>query len=312
MRSLFNLRIKTKGAFMVPFIVLLLSSQISAYAQTEKDDIYVDYNELIANVLTNLKAAQAKTTFISSAGLREQALTLPAESKARITSQLPKTATKELTGAQIVKARKNGVLMICKYLKTADGKPERIQLYATATALTSDGFCVSNWHVFMNFIQPGAKLPTNDSVTFVVNLKGDIYPIERVLAYNENADAAIFKINTGSDHLTTIPLGNDLAVGETVHTITNPEHYLYYYSKGVVARNTADHKTGPTGDRMEITADYAKGSSGGPILDDKGNMAGMVSTTHSIYAQDMPQVNLQMVIKTTIPVRSIRRLIQLP
>lgn len=294
---------------MVPLFILLLSSKFTVSAQTEKEDIYIDYNELLNNILTNLKAAQAKTTIIGSAHLRKQTLTLPAGSKARISS-LAKPGKKELTGPQIIKARKDGVLMVCKYFKAGDGKPERIQLYATATALTEDGFCVSNWHVFMNFIQPEAELPTTDSVTFVVNLKGDIYPIEQVLAYNENADAAIFKINTGDNRLSPIPLGTELAVGETVHTLTNPGDYLYYYSKGVVARNTADHKIGPMGDRMEITADYAKGSSGGPILDDRGNMAGMVSTTHSIYAQERPQANLQMVIKTTIPVRSIRSLIQ--
>lgn len=294
---------------MVPLFILLLSSPFTVSAQTEKEDSYVDYNELLNNVLGNLKIAQAKTLFMGSAALRKQTLPLPSDSKARISS-LAKPGKKEMKGPQIIKARKDGVLMVCKYFKAAEGKPERIQLYATATAITEDGFCVSNWHVFMNFIQPGAELPTTDSVTFVVTVKGDIYPIERVLAYNENADAAIFKINTGTNRLSPIPLGTELAVGETVHTLTNPDNYLYYYSKGVVARNTTDHKTGPMADRMEITADYAKGSSGGPILDDRGNMVGMVSTTHSIYAQERPQGNLQMVIKTTIPVRSIRSLIQ--
>lgn len=294
---------------MVSLFILLMVSQFSVYAQAEKEDIYVDYNELLGNILTNLKAAQAKTPLLGSAQLRKQTLTLPSDAKARI-SPLTKPGRKELTGAQIIQARKDGVLMVCKYFKAAEGKPERIQLHATATAITEDGFCASNWHVFMNFIQRDAELPTTDSITFVVSLKGDIYPIERVLAYNENADAAIFKINTGNNRLSPVPLGAALAVGETVHALTNPGDYLYYYSKGVVARNTADHKTGPMGDRMEITADYAKGSSGGPILDDRGNMVGMVSTTHSIYAQERPQANLQMVIKTTIPVRSIRSLIQ--
>ena len=294
---------------MTPLFILLLSSPFTLYAQNEKEDIYVDYDELLGNVIKNLKAAQLKTTFMSSAELRKQTLTLPFDAKADIPS-LDKPGTREMTGPQIVKTRKDGVLMVCKYFKASEGQREKIQLHATATAITADGMCVSNWHVFMNFIQADATLPVNDSITFLVNLKGEVFPIEKVLAYNEMADAAVFKINTGKVRLSTIPLGTELGVGETVHTLTNPNEYLYYYSKGVVARNTAQHKIGPMGDRMEITADYAKGSSGGPILDDRGNMAGMVSTTHSIYAQERPQGNLQMVIKTTIPVRSIRRLIQ--
>lgn len=291
-------------------LAVLFSLQFAVSAQTVKEDTYVDYNELLDRVLINLKKTQSEKAFVGSAELRNQTLALAPDSKAAIKS-LPKPGKKELKGSQLFKARKDGVLMICKYFKAEEGKPERIQLYATATAITADGVCVSNWHVFMNFISFKANLPPADSLTFVVNLKGDIYPIEKILAYNQNADAAVFKINTGNDELKPIPLGSDLEVGESVHTITNPENYLYYYSKGVVARNTADHKIGPMGDRMEITADYAKGSSGGPILDDRGNMVGMVSTTHSIYAQNQPQGNLQMVIKTTIPVRSIRSLIQL-
>lgn len=303
------LQIKIKGAIVVPLLILFLSFHFTTYAQQEKEDIYVDYDELLGNVLKNLKTAQLTTTFMSSAELRKKTLSLPFDAKATIPS-LPKPDTKEMTGPEIVKSRKDGVLMVCKYFKGAEGQREKIQLHATATAITADGMCVSNWHVFMNFIQADAMLPLNDSITFLVNLKGEVFPIEKVLAYSEMADAAVFKINTGKSRLTTIPLGTELAVGETVHTLTNPNEYLYYYSKGVVARNTAQHKIGPMGDRMEITADYAKGSSGGPILDDRGNMVGMVSTTHSIYAQERPQGNLQMVIKTTIPVRSIRRLIQ--
>ncbi|RKR81794.1 trypsin-like peptidase [Mucilaginibacter gracilis] len=310
MVNLFYLLIKKKKPVVVAFFIILCSPHFTLHAQSLQNDTYVDYDELMSNVLKNLKAAQAKTPFTGSASLRKQALLLPSDSKAPIRS-LVKPGQKEMTAAQIIKDRRDGVLMIYKYYKATEKEPEKAQLYATASALTADGICVSNWHVFMGVVQPEETLAANDSVTFVVTLKGDVYPIQQILAFNKNADAAIFKINTGNAYLSPIPLGTELAVGETVHTLTNPEQYIYYYSKGVVARKTANHKIGAMGDRMEITADYAKGSSGGPILDDRGNMAGMVSTTHSIYAQDRPQVNLQMVIKTTIPAQSIRRLIQL-
>lgn len=296
---------------MVPLFILLLAAQFSASAQTEKNDIYVDYKEMLDHILPNLKSASSKVPFTGSAELRKQTLTLSAGARAAVSS-LVKAGNKEWSGAKILKERENGVLMICKYFKGIPGKAENIQLYATATALTTDGICVSNWHVFMNFIQPEGSIYATDSITFAVNLKGDIFPIEKVLAYSKDADAAIFKIGMGKKELSPIPLGPELEVGETVYTLGNPEPYLYYFSKGMVARNTADHKIGPMANRMEITADYAKGSSGGPILDDKGNMAGMVSSTFSIYAQDRPQANLQMVVKTTVPVGSIRRLLQLP
>jgi serine protease Do len=57
---------------------------------------------------------------------------------------------------------------------------------------------------------------------------------------------------------------------------------------------------------MSITADFAQGSSGGPVLDRRGNVIGVVAATLSLYNSDN---NLQMVSKEAIPVSRIRALI---
>lgn len=64
-----------------------------------------------------------------------------------------------------------------------------------------------------------------------------------------------------------------------MRAITHPSGNLYYYSEGVVARHTVNERRGEMSKRMEITADYAVGSSGGPIFDEAGNLVGLVSTT---------------------------------
>ena len=76
----------------------------------------------------------------------------------------------------------------------------------------------------MNFIESQRQLNELDSITFVVDKNGEAYSIEKILAYNKDADAAIFKITPSKKHLIIIPVGVDLRVGETVHTITNPEN----------------------------------------------------------------------------------------
>ena len=54
--------------------------------------------------------------------------------------------------------------------------------------------------------------------------------------------------------------------------------------------------------RCEITADYGGGASGGPILDEYGNLVGLVSSTVSIYSDQQNMRNFQMAYKQTVPI----------
>lgn len=64
---------------------------------------------------------------------------------------------------------------------------------------------------------------------------------------------------------------------------------------------------------MTITADFAAGSSGAPILSSEGNVVGVVCSTYSIYydeAESGDPTNLQMVIKYCVPLPVIHEFIQ--
>jgi hypothetical protein len=63
----------------------------------------------------------------------------------------------------------------------------------------------------------------------------------------------------------------------------------------------------------KITADFAKGSSGCPVLDEQGSVVGVVNNTESIYYDDdgkKKQLDLQMVVKNVTPSWVVRRLVQ--
>ncbi len=103
-------------------------------------------------------------------------------------------------------------------------------------------------------------------------------------------------------------LSNEPAkIGEDISLISHPMKRFYQYSKGCVTRyyNHLDSKTL----RMGTDVNFAQGSSGAPLFNKDGQVIGMVASTIPLIAG---QYNIQqMVIYETIPVSSIRRMIDL-
>lgn len=232
----------------------------------------------------------------------------------KISLDLPAKADGFMPADEMYAQRSTGVLMVGRYYDCGNCPHMHTAITATAAVLTEDGICVTNEHVVEGLLASRSSGDT-DSVAFVGTIDGKVYPILEILSYSKTGDIAIFRVDTRGDKLTPIPLGNSLRPGSSVRAITHPGGNLYYYSEGVVARNTINSALGNMSKRMEITADYAVGSSGGPIFDESGNLVGLVSTTSSLEAGGRGRGNNdrrqhQMTIKQTIPVELIKDLLQ--
>jgi S1-C subfamily serine protease len=105
-----------------------------------------------------------------------------------------------------------------------------------------------------------------------------------------------------------IPLQAHAPVGSPIRLISHPDRHYYMYTQGHVARYSRRQRRSGTESRMAVTADFAKGSSGGPVLNAQGNVVGMVCSTHSIYYEP-DQKHLQMVLKLCIPAAEILKLV---
>lgn len=176
---------------------------------------------------------------------------------------------------------------------------------ATAWALTTDGLMVTNQHVFRN--PRGAAMG-------VVDRDGRAHPVVEILAADEAADVAVFRVE--SESLTPLPLGPPAAVGSRVRVISHPQRRFFTQTFGDVSRYHARPARGNRGEStwMSITADYAKGSSGGPVLDADNRVVGMVASTRSIYYDSnngQPEGPLQMVVKNSVPIAAIMRVLGL-
>jgi S1-C subfamily serine protease len=171
---------------------------------------------------------------------------------------------------------------------------------ATAWALSSDGLMVTNHHVFKK---------AKDGAMGVCGIDGKTHQIVELLAADEANDIAIFRVD--SNELIPLPIGATATVGSKVEVISNPDGRFFTHTFGHVSRYHKRPRSpdDPGHTQMSITADYAKGSSGGPVLNENGEVVGMVSSTSSIYYKkgkgEKSQQLLQMVVKNCVPVSAI-------
>lgn len=186
---------------------------------------------------------------------------------------------------------------------------------ATCFALTSDGVFAANFHAFQDRQAETAGM-------IVATADGRVFPVTEVLAANSADDVCIFRADLGGERVTPLPLAaKPEEPGGLVYALSHPSGQHYVFTSGIVSRyavmpSRADSagKGRPSSARMYITADYAKGSSGGPIMNRRGEVVGMVSSTSSIYytEENGKQENLQMVMKYCVPLMSIRALVGEP
>lgn len=177
---------------------------------------------------------------------------------------------------------------------------------ATAWILTEDGVMVTNYHVFAGKTVAGFGIITRD---------GKVAPVVEILAANKQTDVAIFRVK-GSG-FKPFALGPDAKVSSDLHIIAHPDSRFFTYTSGKVSRYYHKRtRNGPGTTLMAVTAEFARGSSGGPVIDSAGNVVGMVTSTQSIYYPPKKKTDkkgpFQMVIHNCVPVSSIRALIKKP
>ncbi len=222
-------------------------------------------------------------------------------SRPKARTQLPRANGIKLSSAKFYESCRPSVLMIGRLYKCGKCTKWHVNS-ASGFAITESGIVATNHHVIEN----------NEGATFgAMDYKGNTYLVSEVLAASKADDVAIIQLKDAK--LKPLPLAAKAPVGTSVNVISHPDGRFFTMTKGDVSRYFVSRtKTGKGAQRMAITADYAKGSSGAPVLDDTGAVVGMVSATNSIYYNQVKghKENLQMVIKSCIPVDAIWKLLR--
>lgn len=297
--------------------VLLFSS---ATAQTAAPDgMYVDYMQYFGVV--------AKTFSVPGGPvpkplkeLEDSAATLKDEAAPLNGVPVLKRGTSVMSDEDIYAGRKESVFIVGKLSKRKkDAQGASFDLTGAAFAISADGICVTNYHVLSDIIHGNGVAGGMDSAYFIMTSDEKVFFIDQILAYSQNNDLVIFRVFLNGQTLRPLPLGRPASVGGTTFCISHPGGYFYYYSKGIVARNVtvAGQETavgynpgGRSPIRMEVSAEYGVGSSGAPLFDKYGNLAGVVSSTATLgadiqKADGSKMYHQQVVIRDAIPVTAL-------
>jgi serine protease Do len=208
-----------------------------------------------------------------------------------------KPADKPLSPEELAVKLRESVFLIGSVIGDAQNGYEQGRM-ATAW-VAADGVLITNGHVFDQI--------DDDEFYGAMNHKGEVFALTDLLAIDSLRDVAAVKID--AEKLTPLPIATKLAkVGSWVGVLGHPGDRYFTFTQGHVSRySTFKEDDGKRTRWMSITADYAYGSSGSPVVDRFGNVMAMAALTESIDYPDDGGGNVKAVRKSMVR-RTTKRL----
>lgn len=128
-------------------------------------------------------------------------------------------------------------------------------------------------------MKPGTGHPV------VVRGESEVLNIEAVILADETGDTAIMRVS--AKDLKPLALSRDVQVGDTAYCFSDPRDVIGHFSSGLVNRLHSPAIPGkpasPLQQRIDVSADWAPGSSGSAILDEYGNVIGHVARIRPLF-----------------------------
>lgn len=146
-------------------------------------------------------------------------------------------------------------------LQDSNGQP----LSLGSGFLVSKGTIATNLHVVEGATTGYAKLVGKEAK----------YPIEGLVAVDEKRDLVMLKVSDSLTNTLSIADSDKVEVGERVFAVGNPQGLEGTFSQGIVS---CIRQMG-TDTLLQITAPVSPGSSGGPVLNSRGDVIGVSMAT---------------------------------
>lgn len=244
----------------------------AAGAKEAAVELAIDDQAMKVQLLSEAKKRLEAKTLTSGAALRSQL----SRKTTHVTFAKPESS--RLTDReQYLHGRSSVVIMGSPFLC---GKCKNLHLSTAAGfAVAEDGVFLTNYHVVGNV--------TNALGIVAITADGKLGGVTEVLAANQVEDWALVRIPELK--LKPLPLRGSVPVGSEVFLVSHPNEHFFSFGKGHVARYGKGRSLAEqqgTGQAkkvlgvtwwLEITAEFGRGASGGPVMDTCGNVVGLIS-----------------------------------
>jgi len=157
---------------------------------------------------------------------------------------------------------------------------------ATGFVVTSNGVVSTSFHVIGD---EGESPSDKPDYLVAADHEGHVYPVREVLAADGDSDTCLLRIDATG--LTPLSLRTSARTGERVYCLGHPEGNHFLFSEGIEARLMRSREVmsafDPEGAStvkaraslyLNVTAEFSPGSSGGPIVDEAGNVLAQVQS----------------------------------
>jgi S1-C subfamily serine protease len=279
---------------------LLLMSVAVVLSVTVASAASFDLGRVICDDAIEKELIRAGTEFLRSGRGTAASNIVNQPDRTAVVLKLPRPSRKKLTAEQVAAQARAGTLVVA-YLHLCKSCPAYHAVSGAGIVLTEDGVIATCHHLVSD----------SDAKVFVA-MTGDgrCFPVKELLASSHTNDVVLLRLETGGKRLTALPLEEHAPVGSRVYVLGHPESHYYMFTEGIVSRHfTGQAETGES-EMLSITAEFAPGSSGCPILNERGNVVGMADNiVRAGYDSKKPH-GASIVFKHCRPSTAIRGLIQ--
>jgi hypothetical protein len=250
--------------FSAPLVAAFaLVSSLTLFAQAPDVKIVYDRGEEYAALVEQANECRLAGKLLPPEVLAEQL------TRTSCVVTLPKPATRKLNARQIwQRSREAHVRLGWHYLCN---KCDNWHLnLAGGCFITADGVIATCYHV----VKPNPE--HREAYLVAADDQNNLLPVAEVLAGNALADTAIVRVKVKSP-VKPLALNSKVYPGDGAWCYSDPLGRSSYFSEGMVNRFYYGKSKDRQGPRIEVSTDWAPGSSGSAVVDECANAIGFVS-----------------------------------